>query len=350
MNRILVTGGCGFVGTNMCLALVQAYSSCQIIAYDNFHRSGSAVNAQVLEENRVAVVRGDVRDFRALSSLGQLDLIIMCAAEPSVLSGLDEQPSEVIDINLMGTVRTLDLARKSDCPIIFMSSSRVYSHISLNNLPFAEQESRFVWKDHQFHSGINETFDTLGPKSIYGTTKFCAEQIIQEYVQHHRLKAIILRAGVLGGPYQMGKVDQGVIGLWCASHLYGLGLSYIGFGGHGKQVRDLMHIDDLTSLILRIIPHMALLPFQTLNVGGGIKRSVSLLELTELVQQISKKKVPIKKEDTTRPADVRIYYTDDSKLRGMFDWTPQRSVEDIVSDTVNWVARHHDKLAKYLCP
>jgi CDP-paratose 2-epimerase len=168
--------------------------------------------------------------------------------------------------------------------------------------------------------------------------------IIQEYVQAYGLQAIINRCGVIAGPGQFGKVDQGVFTLWVANHFFKLPLRYTGFGGQGKQVRDLLHPMDLFSLIKKQISKMEEYSGEVFNVGGGRRVSTSLSELTRLCEQHIGGSVPIAEDLETSPVDVPLYISDYSKAAQAFGWQPEYSVAVIVGDILNWIRENEMQL------
>src|SRR5260370_12105881 len=176
-----------------------------------------------------------------------------------VLAGCGEAPDYLINPNLVGTINCLELARRSGADLIFLSSSRVYPIASVNRAATYETATRFALSDEQTlpgmsAAGISERFPLEGSRSLYGATKLCSELLIHEYCAMYGLRYVINRCGVIAGPWQMGKVDQGVFALWMAKHYFGGGLAYIGWRGTGKQVRDLRHVDDLAELIDAQLP------------------------------------------------------------------------------------------------
>ena len=207
--------------------------------------------------------------------------MIDCSAEPSVQAGLGGSPRAVLDTNLVGTINCLEAARARGAAFLFLSTSRIYPIAALNDLPFTETETRFRWDDVPgiagfSERGIAEGFTLDGARSFYGTSKLAGEQLIQEYVFSYGMRALINRCGVIAGPWQMGKVDQGVITLWVARHYFGQPLRYTGFGGHGKQVRDILHVHDLFDLLQLQLEAPERWDGRVYNVGGGNDGSVSL--------------------------------------------------------------------------
>jgi CDP-paratose 2-epimerase len=196
--------------------------------------------------------------------------------------------------------------------------------------------------------GISEDFPLDGPRSLYGATKLCSELMLQEYQDMYGVKAVINRCGVLAGPWQMGKVDQGVVVLWVARHIYGGRLDYVGFGGRGKQVRDMLHIKDLLQLILYEISHLDDLTGKVFNVGGGLDVSASLLELTELCRRVTGNSIEIGGVPENRPADIRLYITDNARVTECTGWRPARDLQTILEDIHKWITDNREALKPVL--
>ncbi|PCJ57547.1 MAG: 3-beta hydroxysteroid dehydrogenase [Candidatus Hydrogenedentota bacterium] len=353
MKTILITGGAGFVGSNLALHLKQHYDNVRIIAQDNLIRRGSELNLPRLKENGIEFVKGDIRNPEDIASVGAFDTLLECSAEPSVLAGYGSSPRYVIDTNLGGTVNCLEAAREHNAEFLFLSTSRVYPIKPLNNLTWREDTTRFAWEDTQplpgaSSQGITEAFPLEGTRSMYGATKLASELIMQEYLEMYDMRGIINRCGVITGPWQMGKVDQGVVVLWAARHIYGGALSYIGYGGTGKQVRDFVHIDDLARLVTYQLDHIGELSGQTFNVGGGLDVSVSLQELTTICQGLTGNTIHIASEMEDRPADLRLYITDNTRITQATGWAPEKTVETTLEDIVKWIRDNQEQLQPIL--
>ncbi len=346
-GTILVTGGAGFVGSCLALGLKRRFEQSRIIVLDNLKRRGSELNLSRLRRAGVEFLHGDIRNPEDLDAAGSVDLIIECSAEPSVLSGYGGSPAYLLNTNLVGSLNCFELARKCGAAVIFLSTSRVYPVAAVNALPYVEESTRFVLQGDAAR-GIAEDFPLEGPRSLYGATKLCSELVLREYQDMYGVKSVINRCGVITGPWQMGKVDQGVVVLWIARHIYGGKLDYIGFGGHGKQVRDMLHIDDLLELVLYEIDHMDELDGRLFNAGGGPEVSASLLELTKLCQEVTGNTIQIGNVTEDRPADIRVYMTDNARVTEATGWRPKRGVRQIVEDVHSWIEENLEALRPIL--
>jgi CDP-paratose 2-epimerase len=206
MNKtIVVTGGAGFIGANFALHYKKQHPEDNLICFDNLNRKGSELNVPRLEQQGITFIKGDVRKREDLQFNEKIDVIVECSAEPSVLAGLKDSPEYVIDTNLGGAINCLELARKNKSKFIFLSTSRVYPYNLLTKLKCEKSETRFKISEdnHIFglsQEGINEEFPLIGIRSIYGTTKLCAEQLIQEYGEAFGMEYVINRCGVVAGP------------------------------------------------------------------------------------------------------------------------------------------------------
>jgi CDP-paratose 2-epimerase len=349
-RRILVTGGAGFVGANVAIALAE---NDQVIALDNLSRRGSELNLPRLREAGVTFVHGDVRTKDDLLALDHIDALVECSAEPSVMAGVDGSPDYVIRTNLMGAYHCLELARRDNAQVIFLSTSRVYPLRHLLAIALEETDTRFEIAAAQelpgvSPEGIAEDFPLWGARTMYGATKLSAEHLIEDYVEGYGLRAAVNRFGVIAGPWQMGKVDQGVFTYWMLAHYFKRPLSYIGFGGSGKQVRDLVHIDDVVELILAQLAFPDEWSGNVANVGGGRDISLSLLETTELCAEITGNRIDVTKAGEDRPGDVPVYISDCSRLFERSDWRPQRDAKRILEDIFEWIRANENAVLSAL--
>ena len=351
--NILITGGAGFVGSSLAVSLKTAYPAYQVFALDNLKRRGSELNLTRLLKAGVQFVHGDIRSKEDFDALPAVDVVIEASAEPSVLAGLNGTPDYLINTNLMGTINCLNYALRHKAAFLFLSTSRVYPIKTIEKLNFVEQETRFALADEQpvrgvSATGIAEDFPLEGARSLYGATKLASELLIQEYNEFYGLRTVINRCGVITGPWQMGKVDQGVMVLWVAKHFYEQPLAYIGYGGTGKQTRDMLHVADLYRLVNWQLHHLDAVNGQILNAGGGVAVSASLQELTRLCRAVTGKTISISQVVENRTADIRLYVTDNSKITALTGWTPQIGMKQIVTEIYDWIRENQEQLSYVL--
>jgi CDP-paratose 2-epimerase len=353
LNRVLITGGAGFVGSNLAVSLASRHPDWEVLALDNLYRRGSQLNLPRLEEAGVDFVRGDVREPDDLGRLAPITALIECSAEPSVMSGVDGDTGYLVHTNLTGAYNCLELARRDGAFFVFLSTSRVYPVEPQVELRLDEAPTRFEIAAEQeipgvSPAGISERFPMEGARTLYGATKLAAELLIEEYRAGLGVPAVIDRCGVIAGPWQMGKVDQGVFTHWMLAHHFHRPLSYIGFGGSGKQVRDLLHVEDLDDLVERQLLDPAAWDGRTVNVGGGRECSLSLLETTEICRRLTGNDVPIEPVAETRPGDVPVYLSDCGKLFSLDEWRPRRGAEQVLADIHEWIAADDERIARAL--
>lgn len=348
VHRMLITGGAGFVGANLAVMFRESYPNLDVVVLDNLARRGSELNLARLREHGIAFVHGDIRCPEDLAAAGPFDMLIDCAAEPSVHAGLHGSPAQVLQINLAGTLNCLEAARRQGAAFMLLSTSRVYPVEALNAVPWREEATRYVWDEPSpipgVAGGISEEFTLDGARSFYGACKLACELIAEEYAYSYNVPVLINRCGIITGPWQMGKVDQGVVSLWVAHHHFGHPLQYIGFDGSGKQVRDLLDIADLFDLILRQIDAITLWDGRRYNVGGGVARSLSLLELTAKCQALTGATVPITAKPETSPVDLRIFITRAARAETDFTWAPLRTVDETLQSIHRWMTEHENAL------
>jgi CDP-paratose 2-epimerase len=347
--RILITGGAGFVGSNLALLLKRDRPGDAVIALDNLKRRGSELTLPRLKEGGVEFRHGDIRNPDDLADIGPIGLLLECSAEPSVHAGYEGSPAYLVHTNLVGTLNCLEYARRHGADFLFLSTSRVYPIGPLTTLPLVRQGSRFRveggrsgegWSER----GITEAFPLGGHRSLYGATKLCSELMIEEYRAAYGLRAIVNRCGVLTGPWQMGKVDQGFVVLWMARHAYGGSLAYTGYGGEGLQVRDILHIQDLYELLHRQLMDIGKHSGKVYNVGGGLDASVSLRELTQYCEEVTGETIKIGVVPHTHPADIPYYVTDHAAVCAATGWKPRHTVPQILSDIHAWLIDYRKML------
>jgi CDP-paratose 2-epimerase len=290
-----------------------------------------------------------VRDPSELMAIEAIDALIECSAEPSVLTGTDGDTTYAVHTNLNGAYNCLKLARREGAQFVFLSTSRVYSSQPLRELNLIETRTRFELAETQDHpgvssAGISERFPFDGTRTLYGATKLAAELLIEEYADSFGLKTVIDRCGVIAGPWQMGRVDQGVFAFWLFHHHFGLPLQYIGYGGTGKQVRDLLHVEDLLELVEDQVAAPERWAGFKGNVGGGRGCSLSLLETTDICRELTGNETQIEHVTDERRGDVPVYISDCTLLFDHSDWRPRRSARQVLADINDWTVANESSL------
>ena len=341
---ILITGGCGFIGSNLAVAF-RARGD-RVTVFDNLSRRGSELLCERVKAAGAEFVHGDIRNPADLDKVAGAGLMIECSAEPSVLVGTEGKDARfMVENNLVGALNCFEWAREKRAAVIFLSTSRVYPYGAINGKKYAETETRFVPAEESTGfgpHGIAPDFPLDGARSLYGATKLAGEIMLQEYSRQYDLPTLINRCGVVAGPWQLGKVDQGVFTFWLANHHFGKPLRYIGFGGRGKQVRDLLHIGDFVRLVQTQANRIGEFRGEVFHAGGGTVANLSLRETTALCREITGREVPVAETEEERPADVVWYVTDNRRTTDVFGWAPARDARTILQDTHDWLRGHED--------
>ena len=234
---------------------------------------------------------------------------------------------------------------------MFLSTSRVYPYTYVGSATLREEATRFAYHDSLpgiSRHGVAVDCPLQGARSLYGATKLAAEYVLQEYALNYNVPAIIDRCGVIAGPWQFGKADQGVFSFWLASHFYKRPLRYIGFGGKGKQVRDLLHVDDLVGLLGKQLAALPGFRGDVFNVGGGTAVSLSLCEATEICRAVTGNGVEVTSVLERRPGDLCWYITDNGKTCETFGWQPSKSAREILVDIHEWLRSDNGQVARVL--
>lgn len=350
--KVLITGICGFVGSTLAKALTERLPDIEIFGIDNLLRPGSEGNRSELVSEGIKFLHGDLRMRSDLEVIPACDWVIDAAANPSVLAGVDgrSSPRQLGEHNLIGTLNMLEYCREKKAGLVLLSSSRVYSVRDLAALPVREEQEAFIPDTTQPVSqglskeGIAESFPVRQPISLYGATKLSSEIMAIEYGSAFGFPVWIDRCGVLAGAGQFGTAEQGIFSYWLHAHAARLPLRYIGFGGHGYQVRDAFHPDDLAGLVClqmrRDPPADAVY-----NVGGGASNAMSLAQLTRWCDERFGRHVP-QSDSRSRPFDIPWVVMDSERARSEFGWIPKLSLNCILQEIANHVQRNPDWLAR----
>lgn len=342
--NIVVTGGAGFVGSAIAVSLKLNHPAYCITCVDNLRRRGSEMNLEKLAAHGIKFQHGDIRHQGDFPD-EHFDVLLECSAEPSVLAGYNSPPNYAIDTNLGGTVNCLNECRKRMAHMIFISTSRVYPIRLLSNAGIVNVGKRFMFSDSQAQAGISAfgvserlPIVGFGPRSIYGTTKAASEMLCEEYASAYGLPITINRCGVLTGPGQLARADQGVFAFWMLCHVLRRPLKYIGFDGLGYQSRDLLHIEDLARLVSLQIRNPDKWNLCTFNVGGGPENTLSLFETSELCRAITGHSLDIFPCKEDRPMDIPCYYSDNRNILAYENaWKPSKTAGETLQETFDWM-------------
>jgi CDP-paratose 2-epimerase len=348
--RILITGACGFVGSTLIREWVK-YGKHEIVGFDSLSRAGTEVNRLALKRIGVRVHHGDVRCASDLAVLPEVDVVLEAAANPSVLAGVDGQASsrQLVEHNLLGTVNTLEYCRQHRAAFVLLSTSRVYSISPLAEIPVRVRNNAFepdperVFPPGLTPAGVREDFSTVSPVSLYGATKLGSEQLALEYGFTYGFPVWINRCGVLAGAGQFGRPDQGIFAYWINSWLRRRPLNYIGFGGHGYQVRDCLHPADLVPLLDQQIASTDGGRPRVVNVGGGRMSAISLSQLSEWCRE------RLGEHTVTAGSEKRLFdlpwlVLDTGLAAKAWGWKPSHRIAEIFEDIVQHAERHPEWL------
>ncbi len=355
--KVLITGICGYVGSRIAARLIEACAGLEICGVDNLSRRGSETNLAFLARLGAEVIHGDVRLHSDIGALPEADWVIDCAANPSVLAGIGRAgggvtSSQLVGSNLTGTLHLLEYCKKYKSGLILLSTSRVYSTKALNALKFVEKATRFEPAGRSAACGfsgygVSEKFSTEPPLSLYGSTKLCSEIMALEYAEAFGFPLWINRSGVIGGPGQFGKADQGIFSFWACSRALGKPLKFIGFGGKGKQVRDCVTAEDVADLLIKQMKCPDKKAPKIVNIGGGGARSISLHEFDSFCRKFFKITDIPGRVAADRPYDVP-YYVSDIRLAGQYwGWKPSRSREAMLVDICRWAYDNREVIRQW---
>ncbi|HWH55319.1 MAG TPA: NAD-dependent epimerase/dehydratase family protein [Gaiellaceae bacterium] len=342
MSRALVTGGAGFIGTNLSARLVR--DGLEVVVLDNLSRPGSERNLRFLADTCGAAVRferGDVRDCDAVRrALVGVDRVFHLAAQVAVTKSLAE-PLDDFDVNLRGTLTLLEELRRLDQPpfLLFTSTNKVYG--ALPDLPLDRQDGRWLPSDATLCArGLSEErrLDFCTP---YGCSKGAADQYVLDYAKSYGLPAVVFRMSCIYGPHQNGTEDQGWVAHFAIRLLAGLPITVY---GDGAQVRDLLFVDDLVAAMRLAHEHAGGVSGTGFTMGGGPENAASLLEVLELIGELHGRQPEFVFAEP-RAGDQRYYVADTRRFHDATGWRPLVDVRDGVEQLYRWLAAHHARAA-----
>jgi CDP-paratose 2-epimerase len=337
--KLLITGGCGFLGSNLASdALAQGK---ELIIFDNLYRNGSRENLIWLQrQGKFIFEHGDIRNQNDITRLIQTfkpDAIFHLAGQVAMTTSI-ANPRMDYEVNVMGTLNLLEAVRNyaPESTVVYSSTNKVYG--DLEQFTYKETETRYVCNERPNGFDENTQLDFHSP---YGCSKGAADQYMLDYARIFGLKTVVFRHSSMYGGRQFATYDQGWIGWFCQKAMEtskGLLKEAFTVSGTGKQVRDVLHADDMRRIYTAALLNIDKVKGQAFNIGGGIENSLSLLELFKLLEKIVKVELRYTKFPV-RESDQRVFISDIEKSKNNLNWQPQISAQEGVKRMVEWVSQ-----------
>jgi len=340
--HFLITGGAGFIGSNYVARLLQRGELVTI--YDNLSRAGAQLNLKWLQEtygnDSFNLVVGDVRDAALLTSTARnADVIVHLASQVAVTTSVIH-PREDFETNAIGTFNVLEAARLSGKQpiVLYASTNKVYG--GMENEVVEELETRYQYAN--LPQGVAES-QPLDFHSPYGCSKGAGDQYVRDYARIYDIPSVVLRQSCIYGPRQFGIEDQGWVAWFAIAAITGKPIMIY---GDGKQVRDLLYVDDLLNAYDAAIERIDQVAGRVYNLGGGPENAISVWqEFGPLLEKHLKRRIPVDFSDW-RPGDQKIYISDIRKAKQELDWQPAVKVEHGIRQLVDWVSVHPEYFPK----
>lgn len=339
--RWLITGGAGFIGCNVAKRL--ASEGHEVVIYDNMSRKGAEINAARLAlHNGVSILRGDIRDFELLCKVfrhqGPFDVVLHLAGQVAV-TGSVSNPRLDFEINALGTFNVCEAVRtcQLDAMLLNASTNKVYG--KMNGIRVVEPNKRYAFAKYPY--GISEEYP-VDFHSPYGCSKGAADQYVRDYARIYGLRTVNFRQSCIYGYQQLGVEDQGWVAWFTIAAVLGRPITIY---GDGKQVRDVLFIDDLIDCYLAAVERIDRISGRVYNIGGGPERTLSLLELLAYLERRLNRKIPVSFSDW-RPGDQKIFVCDIREALRDLRWIPRVTPEEGVDRLVGWVQEEQALLEK----
>jgi CDP-paratose 2-epimerase len=331
-KKVLITGGLGFIGSSYARHLLGVGAN--VIVFDNFARGkGCEANLQSLRKHPKASnlesIKGDVNSIQQLANVTSgCDLILHAAAQVSIHESISE-PRHDFESNALGTFNVLEAARRSqsDPVVLYTCSNKVYG---IPDAPLCERQLRYDFEN--LPDGIDESFP-MKAEEPYGASKAAGDLYFHAFCEQYGLKTVSFRCSCMFGPHQWGMEEQGWVAWFCIAASLGKPLNIY---GDGKQVRDLLFIDDVTTAFDLAVQNIGKTKGLAINLGGGKENVVSLLDAIAFLESVTNKKMTLNFKDW-RPGDNRCYYTNCQKARDILGWRPTVPWKEGVRKTLYWV-------------
>ena len=339
-KHILITGGAGFIGASY--AARRLTQGDAVTVFDNLSRPGAQFNVDELRQrfgDRFRLVVGDVRDAALLTALvREADVVVHLAAQVAVTTSV-RHPRLDFEINALGTFNVLEAARLAGHkpPVLYASTNKVYG--AMEDVPVVEEATRYRYADLPY--GVPET-QPLDFHSPYGCSKGAGDQYVRDYHRIYGLPTVVFRQSCIYGPRQWGIEDQGWVAWFVIAAVTGRPITIY---GDGKQVRDVLYIDDLLDAFDAALTRMDVAAGQVYNIGGGPEHAISIWqEFGPLLERVLGRRIPVQ-YGLWRPGDQKVYISDIRKAQRDLGWKPKTSLEEGLTRLVRWVQEHRDLLA-----
>jgi len=329
MKKTLISGGAGFIGTNLAAFLLKEGKRVRIL--DNLSRQGTEKNLKWLKglKGNLEIIIGDIRNEKKVrKAVKGVDIAYHLAAQVAVTSSVTD-PKEDFEINALGTLNLLEAMRKfsPESVLLFSSTNKVYGETE--NIKVIKTKSRYRYQNPQFAVSESQPLDFYSP---YGCSKGAADQYVRDYSRIYGLRTVVFRQSCIYGPHQFGNEDQGWVAHFAISALK---KKKITIYGDGKQVRDVLYIDDLIRVFQLAIKNIARTRGKVYNIGGGKQNSISLLEFIAKLEELTGKKISYAFSDW-RPGDQKIYVSEVKKAKRDFNWEPKVKVDEGLKKLLTW--------------
>lgn len=329
-EKILITGGAGFIGSNLAANFISKGKKVTIL--DNLSRQGGKSNLDWLSSaGKFRFLKGDIRNFKdCKNAVNDMDVILHLAGQVAVTTSVNN-PREDFEINALGTFNILEATRLAERKPVFIYSSTNKVYGGMENVKIIEKKSQYIYKDYPH--GISEKMN-LDFHSPYGCSKGAAEQYVHDYNRIYDIPSVVFRQSCIYGPRQFGVEDQGWVAWFIIATMLGKNITVY---GDGKQVRDILFIDDLVGLFETAVNKIATAKGKIYNVGGGYKNILSVwTKFAPILEKLFSRKLKIKFENW-RPGDQKVYISDISLVEKDLGWHPEIGVEKGVARLFNWV-------------
>jgi CDP-paratose 2-epimerase len=331
--RIYITGGAGFIGANVADHHLERGDD--VVIFDNLSRPGTTHNLEWLRGrhgDRLTVVSGDIRDFSAVWAglWPTADRVYHLAAQVAVTTSVKD-PRNDFEVNALGTLNVLEAVRRfaPDAVVLYASTNKVYGR--MEDVVVVERPTRYRYRDHPLGISEDRPLDFHSP---YGCSKGCGDQYVRDYARIYGLKTVVMRQSCIYGTRQFGIEDQGWLAHFCIAARHGRPITIY---GDGKQVRDVLWIDDLVAAYDAAAEHIDVAAGQVYNIGGGSANTVSAwAEFGMLLQQLAGEPIDVSFA-AWRPGDQPIYVSDITKAHHDLGWWPQVSLDEGLARLWHWV-------------